>query len=118
MNLTKQRALLAIFSVLFVGLIAGGISQSSAKKAVQNDTAATFVVKGMVCGGCVARITDTMKKFKGVKTCKVTLKPPHAVITYDAKQTNTKAMMKKIASLGYKVSLLPKKKEAPAKPKS
>lgn len=118
MNLTKQNTLFAFVGILFIGLIVGGISQSSAKKATQSDTEVTFVVKGMVCGGCVARITDTMKKFKGVKNCKVTLKPPHAVLTYDTKQTNTKAMMKKIASLGYKVSLLPKKKEAPTKPKS
>lgn len=41
----------------------------------------TYIVNGMTCGKCVARVKSTLEKIDGVETAEVTLNPGQAVIT-------------------------------------
>lgn len=63
-------------------------------------------ITGMTCSGCVKHITAALKNTQGVRYIRVTLKPPRASITYDAKQTNIQKLIAAIDASGYKAHTL------------
>ena len=63
----------------------------------------TLKIAGMSCGGCVARITETLEGIKGVQKVKVTLKPPQATVAFDPKLTSTEKLAAAIREAGYRV---------------
>lgn len=73
--------------------------------AMASEDKVTINIDGMSCNGCVGKVTKTLEKIEGVKTAQVTLKPGSATVLYDNQQTDSDALMKAVAGLGYKANL-------------
>ncbi len=71
-------------------------------------------VEGMTCAGCVGKVKGALEKVDGVKDAKVNLDKNNAVIVYDAKKTNEKALHKAINATGFKATAGADKKACPA----
>lgn len=63
----------------------------------------TLKIAGMSCGGCVARITEALQKTPGVLKAKVSLEPPQAIVSFQAKKTTPKKLAQVIRDAGYRV---------------
>ena len=86
-----------------IGLPFMSQAEAGPKKQAKNATVkkVTINLSGMTCGGCVSRVTSTLKKLKGVVTAKVTLKPQRAVVSYNSKQVSLKQMLTAVKKSGF-----------------
>ena len=66
---------------------------------------ATIPVKGMHCGGCVATVTEALKKVPGVVDAKVNLEKEQAVVVYDKAKADEKKLVEAINATGYKAGV-------------
>lgn len=57
-----------------------------------------FSVKGMKCGGCVAKATEAVSKLPGYETCEFDLKSASAVVKGDV---DPDAVAKALTQAGY-----------------
>lgn len=60
----------------------------------------TFPIVGMHCAGCALNLTKAIKKVRGVVDAKVTYATDKAVIEYDEKQIDWKALEKAVEGVG------------------
>lgn len=58
-------------------------------------------VKGMACGGCVARVEAALKDMPGVSSVKVDLKAAEARMVIDPSVTDEEKVRRKIEQTGY-----------------
>ena len=65
---------------------------------------ATISVKGMTCNGCVASVTNAIKRVPGVHSASVTLEAKTATVEFDEKQTDVHAIENAIADAGYETA--------------
>jgi len=68
-------------------------------------TEAVLEVKGMTCGGCVAAVTRSLKGLAGVNVAQVTLKPPRAVVEYDADKVGVEELTKAVTDVGFSATV-------------
>lgn len=66
----------------------------------------SLVLENMTCGGCVVTATKALQKARGVVKVVVTLKPPRAVVTYDAALTSPQALSEATRNAGYPSRIL------------
>jgi copper chaperone CopZ len=71
-------------------------------------------VDGMTCANCVGKVKGALEKVDGVKDAKVSLDKNNAVIVYDSKKTDEKALHKIINATGFKAKVDGDKKACPA----
>lgn len=64
---------------------------------------ATFVVKGMSCGGCANSVTRALESVTGVQAADVDLRTEKAFITFDDLKTNVAALKIAVEDAGYDV---------------
>jgi len=81
--------LLAVVFMLFVGL-----NIASAEKT-------SITIKGMMCDGCVNKVTTALKNVDGVSTANVNLEKGLAVVEFDAQKTSLDKLETAIAAVGY-----------------
>lgn len=70
--------------------------------AVAADRAVTLKVPGMNCPSCPFFVTKVLKKVKGVKSVKTSLKQRTATIVFDDAKTDVAALTTATGSIGYK----------------
>ncbi len=61
----------------------------------------TIKVEGMSCPHCTERVSQAVKTIPGVDSVAVSLDDKTAVVVFDGKKTNIKALEKAIAGAGY-----------------
>lgn len=62
-----------------------------------------LIVGGMSCGGCVARVTDSLKALPGVGGVEVELSTGKVDVSYDERLTRPAQMNSAIEKSGYSV---------------
>lgn len=62
---------------------------------------ATINVKGMTCNGCVASVTNAIKRVAGVKSAIVNLEEKKATVEFDENATDVRAIEDAIKDAGY-----------------
>ncbi|KJH43765.1 copper-exporting ATPase [Dictyocaulus viviparus] len=72
----------------------------------ENSERCTLAVEGMTCASCVQYIEKNISKLKGVHTVVVALIAGKAEIVYDPSQINVDVLLKEMASLGYRATLV------------
>lgn len=60
-------------------------------------------VEGMTCGGCVASVTQALKRKAGVEQANVSLEGKIASVIYDPLKTNESELKQAIRDAGYAV---------------
>ena len=73
----------------------------------------TLKLRGMTCGACVANVTRTLNKVKGVTSAKVSLSPQRAVVRYNPRLTSAKALIAAIKKIGFGAALPPPARRKP-----
>ncbi|GAC1508885.1 MAG: heavy metal translocating P-type ATPase [Ktedonobacteraceae bacterium] len=71
-------------------------------KQTSSEVQATFAIEGMTCASCAMRVEKGLKKLSGVADAQVNLVTEQATVTYDAAQTGTEQMQRKVEAVGYK----------------
>jgi len=66
----------------------------------------TLTIGGMNCGGCAARVQETLAKVAGVSDAQVSLAQGEAVVRYDPDRTDASALVTALATAGYAVAPL------------
>lgn len=61
----------------------------------------TFVIEGMHCASCVARIEEKLKSLEGIITANVNLATKSALIEYDETKISPSKMKEAVDSIGY-----------------
>lgn len=61
-------------------------------------------VTGMTCAACASRIEKALRKEKGIQSVQVSLALSRAVVHYEPKQIGMKAIIARIAKLGYRAT--------------
>lgn len=61
-------------------------------------------VTGMTCAACASRIEKALRKEKGIQSVQVSLALSRAVVHYEPKEIGIKAIMARIAKLGYRAT--------------
>jgi copper chaperone len=60
-------------------------------------------VEGMTCGGCVASVSQALKRTPGVEQANVSLEGKLASVVYDPSKTNPDELKKAVRDAGYAV---------------
>lgn len=67
---------------------------------------ACFSVEGMTCAACTITTKAAINKLDGIESIKVSFNEKKAEVQFNDTRTNSKEIIKKINSIGYKASLL------------
>lgn len=59
----------------------------------------------MVCDGCVATVTKTLKRVDGVSKAEVSLEKKEAVVTFDDSKITVEALIKATGDAGFQSSV-------------
>ncbi len=65
-----------------------------------------YLITGMSCAACSARVDKAVRSIKGVKEVNVNLLTNSMIVSYDEKQTNSKSIIKAVEKSGYGASLV------------
>ena len=65
---------------------------------------ASFGVRGMTCGGCVASVRRVLEALPGVSKVDVTLQPGQATVAYDPARVTPEALRDAVQNAGYDVA--------------
>ena len=71
----------------------------------------TYSISGMSCAACSARVTNTVKKLKGVTNVNVNLLTNSMVVSYDDKILTSSKIIKAVEKSGYGASLRKSREE-------
>ena len=66
---------------------------------------ATFLIGGMTCAACAARVEKSLKKVNGVVNANVNLATNKASVEYSKDDTDIKSLIKAVEKAGYKAEL-------------
>ena len=66
---------------------------------------ATFTIKGMTCGGCVAAVKLQLGKTEGVTAYEVSLAKGEADVTYDPGKTDPKRIAESVSRTGFQATV-------------
>lgn len=58
-----------------------------------------FILTGLACDNCIARVTKAIKKLKGIKSYKITLES--MTVEYDQNKVSEQDIISAVQSLGY-----------------
>lgn len=61
----------------------------------------------MACSSCAARVEKVLQGIDGVKTARVAMKPPGAVIEYDPKKVTPERLVAAVEDAGFDASVAP-----------
>ncbi len=70
-----------------------------------------FVIRGMGCGGCVSKVTATLKSLPGVTVEKVAV--GSATVLIDPAQTPSDRLVEALAAVGFTAEEIPASRNAP-----
>jgi copper ion binding protein len=62
-------------------------------------------LKGLTCDHCVAAIRKGLSRIDGVLEARVTLDPPRAVVSYDAKKVGVEKLLEVVTEAGYEATV-------------
>lgn len=62
-------------------------------------------VTGMTCGGCISKVTNTLKTVSGVSDVKVSLSGGEATVQYDERLTSPDQLKAAVKGAGYGVDM-------------
>ncbi|TVR00470.1 MAG: copper chaperone [Deltaproteobacteria bacterium] len=63
----------------------------------------TLEIDGMTCMSCVGGVEGALRRMDGVTAAAVTLEPPEAVVSWDARVTSVEAIRSGVEEIGYTV---------------
>lgn len=115
--LKKVAAGALLLSVLVVALVvAPKVSAHPVVKPAPSVGTRTVsvTISGMVCGSCVARVTNALSKLPGITDKKVTV--GSAVVTYDSALVTEQQIKQAIEGIGYTVTGMQQVEAAQAAP--
>jgi mercuric ion binding protein len=96
---TVMKTLLGVLAILGIVI---GTGAASAKEQV-----ITLAVENMTCSICPVTIRKALEMQEGVSEAKVSLKPPHAVVTFDDEHTDVQTLIETTTNTGFPSSLIP-----------
>ena len=78
---------------------------SGGTTATQGDSTmtSTLEIDGMTCMSCVGGVEGALRRMDGVTAAAVTLEPPEAVVSWDARVTSVEAIRAGVEEIGYTV---------------
>ena len=65
-----------------------------------------YLITGMSCAACSARIDKAIRSLKGIKEVSVNLLTNSMVVSYDEKSLNSEKIIKAVTKAGYRASLV------------
>ena len=118
----KEFALYFWLSVTFAFCSFGLNSSVKAKpsekvvKKKSNTQKVVLQITGMTCGGCAAKVSNTLKHIKGVKKVDVSLEKGKAIVIC-SKKSKTSVLQASVKKLGYGATLVSEKDKKKRKKK-
>ena len=106
-------------TIVFIALLSLCITQANAQcctptsnkltteKTVQgNAQNVKLRITGMTCAGCSKHVTQVLQEIEGVKKVNLEYPGDTAIVAFDAKKTNDKALIAAIEKINYKAEII------------